>query len=239
MREQFSWSNLVHVAISLLDRYAVATRGQAHECQVQSVQLVPSSRCWKSSYITMLLGGVITIFYATNLQAEPTSSRKGARVEAAGVPGVQGAPGIPIGLYLVQTLSANDEPGTSPMVSFPVSSTKLSAGKMIAPATWPASQWISSAFFIIGDDLQSLNWLKANHQVLRLAGATGLVVNVASEEAFKLIEREANGIVVMPWTSAWLEESLAELNGGFYPVLIGSDGKLKQDLQISTGASHE
>jgi integrating conjugative element protein (TIGR03765 family) len=242
MREQFSWSTLVHVAISLLDRSAVATRGQAHARPVLSVQLVSSSRGWETSFIAMLLGGLITIFYAANLHAQPLTVIREGKAGADGAhsaPGVTGVTGIPIGLYLAQTLSANDEPGTSPMVSFPISSARLSAGKMLAPATWQESQWISSAFFVIGDDPQSLAWLKANQQVLRLKGASGLVVNVNGEEAFKRIEREANGIVLMPWTSEWLEESLVQLNGGFYPVLVGTDGQLRQDIKHVAGGSGE
>lgn len=248
MRERFSCSTLVHLATCLLDRSVVATSHQAKEHSVLSVQLVSSSRGWETSIIAMLFGGLITFFYSHNLNAQPLVVIQGAKAGADGgqvAPGAQtphgstAVPGVPIGLYLVQTLAANDEPGTSPMVSFPISSARLGVGRMLSTAVWQESQWISTAFFIIGDDPQSVAWLKANKQALRRLGATGLLVNVETEQAFKRVEHEANGIVLMPWTSAWLEDSLIQLNGGFYPVLVGTDGRLRQDLKPIGGGSDE
>lgn len=173
-----------------------------------------------------LVGGLATLFFT-------------AAASAQGLPVLhEGDGGVPLGPYMVQTMSANDEPGTSALVTLPIRS-GLKSGVMLASATWPRSSWISSPFFVIGADERSVRWLIANKQQLQSLGATGLVVDVATEPQFKALEKAGDGVVLMPWSSPWLTATLKQVNGGVYPVLIGVDGRLHQNLTASRGHNHE
>lgn len=173
-----------------------------------------------------LVSGLATLFFACAASAQ-------------GLPVLhEGDGGVPLGPYMIQTLSANDEPGTSALVTLPVRS-GLKSGVMLASATWPRSSWISSPFFVMGADERSVRWLIANKRNLLGMGATGLVVDVATEPQFKALEKAADGVMLMPWSSPWLTATLKQVNGGVYPVLIGVDGRLQQTLTSSRVDIHE
>lgn len=171
-----------------------------------------------------LAGGLTTLFIANSVGAQTLPVLH------------QGQGGVPLGPYMVQTLSANDEPGTSALISLPIRSS-LAPGVMLNSGTWPNSRWISGAFFVMGADDRSVRWLHGNKQQLLSIGATGLVVAVETEVQFKTLEKIADGIVLMPWSSPWLETTLKQINGGVYPVLIRADGRLTQTLNPEGGTN--
>jgi integrating conjugative element protein (TIGR03765 family) len=96
----------------------------------------------------------------------------------------------------------------------PVRSTSLSPGsveRQVLSATG------LPAFFLIGDDQRSRNWLKQRLHVLVKMNAVGLVVNVESKSALDGLRQAAAGLTLTPVSA---DDLAHRLNLRHYPVLI-------------------
>lgn len=96
----------------------------------------------------------------------------------------------------------------------PVSSSQLSPGQ-ITPRhlNMPGLQ----PFFLVGDDAQSLAWLRQRSGKLREMGAAGLAVEVADVAALSRIRAAASGITILPVNG---NDIATRLQIEHYPVLI-------------------
>ena len=96
----------------------------------------------------------------------------------------------------------------------PVRSTSLSPGSV-------ERQTLSAtglpAFFLIGDDQRSRNWLKQRLHVLVKMNAVGLVVNVESKSALDRLRQAAAGLTLTPVSA---DDLAHRLNLRHYPALI-------------------
>ena len=81
--------------------------------------------------------------------------------------------------------------------------------------------------FIVGDDPGSKQWLSANRDALHRLGATGLVVNVASLDAFRSLRALAPEVAMAPGSI----ETLARQAGlDVYPLFVATDGQVSQQV---------
>lgn len=114
-----------------------------------------------------------------------------------------------------------DRPGFADLSSFadeawtlPVRSSHLSPGKIASRAlNMPGLQ----PFFLVGDDPQSLTWLRQRAAELQELGAAGLAVEVADTEALARIRAAAPGITILPVNG---NDIATRLQIEHYPVLI-------------------
>jgi integrating conjugative element protein (TIGR03765 family) len=72
-------------------------------------------------------------------------------------------------------------------------------------------------FFLVGDDPQSLTWLRQRAAELQEMGAAGLAVEVADNEALARIRAAAPGITILPVNG---NDIATRLQIEHYPVLI-------------------
>ncbi|KKX67458.1 integrating conjugative element protein [Pseudomonas putida] len=96
----------------------------------------------------------------------------------------------------------------------PIRSSRLSPG-LITPRAlnMPGLR----PFFLVGDDPQSLAWLRQRAAELQEMGAAGLAVEVADAEALARIRAAAAGITILPVNG---NDIAARLQIEHYPVLI-------------------
>ncbi|MGP5509541.1 integrating conjugative element protein [Pseudomonas helleri] len=96
----------------------------------------------------------------------------------------------------------------------PVRSSHLSPGQITSRAlNMPGLQ----PFFLVGDDPQSLTWLRQRAANLQEMGAAGLAVQVGDNEALARIRAAAPGITIMPVNG---NDIATRLQIEHYPVLI-------------------
>lgn len=96
----------------------------------------------------------------------------------------------------------------------PVRSSHLSPGQITSRAlNMPGLR----PFFLVGDDPQSLTWLRQRAAELQEMGAAGLAVEVADTEALARIRAAAPGITILPVNGNDIATRLQIEN---YPVLI-------------------
>ena len=96
----------------------------------------------------------------------------------------------------------------------PIRSSHLSPGQITSRAlSIPGLQ----PFFLVGDDPQSLTWLRQRAAELQEMGAAGLAVEVADTEALARIRAAAPDITILPVNGNDIATRLQILH---YPVLI-------------------
>ncbi|MCF5702275.1 MULTISPECIES: integrating conjugative element protein [Pseudomonas] len=98
----------------------------------------------------------------------------------------------------------------------PIRSSHLSPGQTTSRAlNMPGLR----PFFLVGDDPQSLTWLRQRAAELQEMGAAGLAVEVADNEALARIRAAAPGITILPVNG---NDIATRLQIEHYPVLITS-----------------
>ena len=96
----------------------------------------------------------------------------------------------------------------------PIRSSHLSPGQITSRAlSMPGLR----PFFLVGDDPQSLAWLRQRATELQEMGAAGLAVEVADTEALVRIRAAAPGITILPVNG---NDIATRLQVEHYPVLI-------------------
>lgn len=100
----------------------------------------------------------------------------------------------------------------------PVSTPELSPGQVVSrPLQLPGLPPV----FVVGDDGLSRRWLKQRGAELTRLGATGLVVNVATEEGLRALQALLPGTEMAPVRGSDLVQRLKLTR---YPVLITAEG---------------
>lgn len=98
--------------------------------------------------------------------------------------------------------------------TLPVSSYRLSPGQITPRAlNMPGLR----PFFLVGDEPQSLTWLRQRATQLLEMGAAGLAIKVADTEALARIRAAAPGIAILPVNG---NDIATRLQIEHYPVLI-------------------
>lgn len=77
--------------------------------------------------------------------------------------------------------------------------------------------FLTTPVFLIGEDSESIKWLKQNHEKLKTMGAIGLIVDVSDQQSLRNIAKLGSGIKIMPASG---KEVAQALNIEHYPVLI-------------------
>jgi integrating conjugative element protein (TIGR03765 family) len=156
---------------------------------------------------------------------------------ASGLAGVtvihEGGPTVPIGQYLAGMLTQEPPASKSALPSqsdvlpmaFPVATPSMRPGSLPAPVRLRTAGWLVAPMFIVGDDKRSRQWLAANHEKLRRLGASGLVVNVPSLDAFRSLRTVAPDVAMAPGSV----EALGRQAGlSVYPLYVATDGQVSQ-----------
>ncbi|MCR6480980.1 integrating conjugative element protein [Variovorax sp. ZS18.2.2] len=139
---------------------------------------------------------------------------------------------VPIAPYVSYLVAGPGQPGVMEGLAFPLRS-RLSAGVFDLPgveATVFPARWLVQPMFVLGTDRRSIQWLRFNREALRAQGAWGVVLDAPNARFFKLLQLEAEGIALAPNQSAWFEERLLQAGVNVYPVLIQTDGTVRQIL---------
>jgi integrating conjugative element protein (TIGR03765 family) len=145
----------------------------------------------------------------------------------------EGGPTVPIGHYLAAFFT--QEPGPVPSatpaptgalpLAFPVRTALMRPGRLHSPVTLPGGAWLTTPMFIVGDDAQSRQWLAIHREKLRRLGASGLVVNVATLEAFQSLRAVAPAVPMAPGSA---EELAQHTRLSVYPLFVSTDGQISQ-----------
>jgi integrating conjugative element protein (TIGR03765 family) len=145
----------------------------------------------------------------------------------------EGGPTVPIGQYLAAFFAQEPaashnatpaEAGALPM-TFPIATQSMRPGRLQAPVHLRTAGWLAAPMFIVGDDPESRQWLAANRDKLRRVGASGLVVNVASIEAFRSLRAVAPDVPMAPGS---IEELARQAGLSIYPLFVTADGQVTQ-----------
>jgi integrating conjugative element protein (TIGR03765 family) len=146
----------------------------------------------------------------------------------------EGGPTVPIGQYLAAFFTQEPAPvtngavpprnGTLP-VAFPVTTRSMRPGRLETPLRLRTAGWLAAPMFMVGDDPLSKQWLATNRERLHRSGATGLVVNVASIEAFRALR----GLVPdVPMAPGSVEGLAQQVRLSVYPLFVSIDGQVSQ-----------
>jgi integrating conjugative element protein (TIGR03765 family) len=145
----------------------------------------------------------------------------------------EGGPTVPIGQYLAALYSQQaPAPSTAPPpsasdlpVAFPIETPSMQPGRLSTQVQLRTAGWLAAPMFIIGDDPLSRQWLTANRQRLQRLGASGLVVNAASAQAFRALRTLAPELPLAPGS---IEELARQAHLTVYPLFVGVDGRVTQ-----------
>lgn len=161
----------------------------------------------------------------------------GAAASAASLAGVttihEGGPTVPIGQYLAAFLvqeqaasqgTAPTQAGVLPM-TFPITTESMRPGRLQARTQLRTAGWLAAPMFFVGDDPESRQWLAANREKLGRLGASGLVVNVASLDAFRSLRSVAPDVPMAPGS---VEELARQAGLTVYPLFVAADGQVSQ-----------
>lgn len=147
----------------------------------------------------------------------------------------EGGPTRPIGEYLsglgmpapaTRAGAGPDQAAPLPM-AFPITTPSMRPGPLQSPMRLRTAGGLLTPLFIVGDDPASKQWLSANRDALHRLGASGLVVNVASLDAFRSLRAIAPGVAMAPGSI----ETLARQSGlAVYPLFVATDGQVSQQV---------
>ena len=118
-----------------------------------------------------------------------------------------------------QSLSAAEPPTTlSVSTMLPVTTPEMSPGTVLSRQLNLQGM---PPVFIVGNDDLSRSWIQKRSAELTKLGATGLVVNIASESELDSLKRIAPSLMMAPVQGGDLARRLQLAH---YPVLITADG---------------
>jgi len=145
----------------------------------------------------------------------------------------EGGPTVPIGQYLAALFAQEPGPSQSAApaeagalpLTFPIATESMRPGRLQSPLRLRTAGWLVAPMFILGDDPQSRQWLTANRDKLRRLGASGLVINVASIEAFRSLRAIAAEVPMAPGS---IEELARQAGLSVYPLFVSADGQVSQ-----------
>lgn len=127
--------------------------------------------------------------------------------------------GQPNEFSVPQALSPAEPPSALSVSSMlPVSTPEMTPGAVVSRSlSLPGMPPV----FIIGNDDLSRSWLQKRAVELKKIGATGMVVNIASEPELATLRNSAPSVVMVPVQGGDLARRLQLVH---YPVLITADG---------------
>ena len=154
----------------------------------------------------------------------------------AGVTTIHDAgPTVPIGPFMA-VLSPEAVPQATALrppanitlpVAFPVTTPSMRPGQLRSAIRLRSAGGLASPIFLLGDDTLSRQWLATNRNRLHRASATGLVVNVASLDAFRSLRALAPQV---PMAAAPAEDLARQASLSVYPLFVSADGQLTQQV---------
>ncbi|HEY2454476.1 MAG TPA: integrating conjugative element protein [Scandinavium sp.] len=171
----------------------------AYRFCAQSLLLLAMSGCFAPAFASLIvvgdLGGQSTAPFFDAIDADPRNVHHvGADIEVS----------LPASLSVAN--------------SIPVSTPELTPGDVVPRRLALAGM---QPLFVVGDDMLSEQWLKCNASRLKGMGATGVIVNVASESALSRLISLSSGTEMLPMPGGDLARRLQLTH---YPLLITSEG---------------
>ncbi|WP_249032664.1 integrating conjugative element protein [Tenebrionicola larvae] len=118
----------------------------------------------------------------------------------------------------IDSLPEPSPPSAGAALGLPVSTPEMTPGSVVArtlklPGMRP--------LFLVGDDELSRRWLSLRRDALIQLNATGLVINVASVQAFRELQNHAPGLELIPVSGSDLAKRLGLSH---YPLLLTEKG---------------
>jgi integrating conjugative element protein (TIGR03765 family) len=146
----------------------------------------------------------------------------------------EGGPTVPIGHFMAAFFAQEPTPApgtaipptssTLP-VAFPVATKSMRPGRLASGMRLRTAGWLASPMFLLGDDPLSRQWLATNRDRLHRTGAAGLVVNVASIEAFRSLRALAPEV---PMAAGSVDGLAQHVSLSIYPLFVSVDGQVSQ-----------
>jgi integrating conjugative element protein (TIGR03765 family) len=144
-------------------------------------------------------------------------------------------PTIPIESILAER---QPEGGRAQLVSdmvaaYPVATPGLRQAVLRRAASLPQAyaNWLTQPVALIADDEVSRRWLTQQGDALRTLGASILVVRVHSEQRMRVLRAHRADLAMAPAFVPELVGALRDVRAAVYPLVILSDGSVKQDVR--------
>jgi integrating conjugative element protein (TIGR03765 family) len=118
-------------------------------------------------------------------------------------------------------------------VTYPVATRGLRQAVLRSAASLPQAhaKWLTQPIAVIVDDVASRRWLTQQGDALHALGASILVLRVQSAERMRALRKQRADLPMAPAAAPELVEALRAAGAAVYPLVIFTDGSLKQDVR--------
>jgi integrating conjugative element protein (TIGR03765 family) len=116
-------------------------------------------------------------------------------------------------------------------LSLPVRSASMRPGRIETARRLAPAAALGAPMFIVGDDPLSRRWLTANRERLQRAGASGLVVDVATLGRFQALRALVPGLPLAPASLDAVAPQSGPDGLSVYPLYIAPDGSAGRQVK--------
>ena len=136
---------------------------------------------------------------------------------------------VPAAPYFAALVAGDNQEGVGEGYRFPLT-TKLLRPGLLQTEGIPvlSSKWMTQTIAVVGDDDVSRKWLQLHLERLQSLKTTVVVVSAKTEASFKELQKQVDGLPIVPDTGIWLQTRLVAARAPVYPLFIGLDGKARQ-----------
>ena len=136
---------------------------------------------------------------------------------------------VPAAPYFAALVAGDNQEGVGEGYRFPLTTKLLQPGLLQTEGTPVLSgKWMTQTIAVVGDDDVSRKWLQLHLERLQSLKTTVIVVSAQSEASFKELQKQVDGLPIVPDTGIWLQTRLVAARAPVYPLFIGLDGKARQ-----------
>jgi integrating conjugative element protein (TIGR03765 family) len=158
-------------------------------------------------------------------------------------PTADAGPTLPIETVLaeIQPEGAQTELVSDMAAAFPVATRGLRQAVLRRPGSLPRAyvQWLAQPIALVADDEASRRWLMQQGDALHALGASVLVVRVKSEERMRVMRSFRADLPMAPAAAPELVAALRGAGAAVYPLVVLTDGSLRQDVRQLAVRSNE
>ena len=136
---------------------------------------------------------------------------------------------VPAAPYFAALVAGDNQEGVGEGYRFPLATKLLQPGLLQTEGTPVLSgKWMTQTIAVVGDDDVSRKWLQLHLERLQSLKTTVVVVSAKTEASFKELQKQVDGLPIVPDTGIWLQTRLVAARAPVYPLFIGLDGKARQ-----------
>ena len=136
---------------------------------------------------------------------------------------------VPAAPYFAALVAGDNQEGVGEGYRFPLATKLLQPGLLQTEGTPVLSgKWMTQTIAVVGDDDVSRKWLQLHLERLQSLKTTVVVVSAKTEASFKELQKQMDGLPIVPDTGIWLQTRLVAARAPVYPLFIGLDGKARQ-----------